>query len=203
MLLALSALAPTHAQKLYKWVDDKGVVHYSERLPAETTGKASEQLDRQGTVIKRQPAAPTAAELAERDAQRERERAAQQADTERQRRNNALLSSYASVRDIDDARERALTQAHDAAAGAHHNVAQLEAQREKLMQEAGTDQADKKPSRRLQRELDANAIDLRNARSVLEAKQHEIDAINQRYDEDRRMYMELTGIAPAGRSDSR
>ncbi|MBX6393818.1 MAG: DUF4124 domain-containing protein, partial [Burkholderiales bacterium] len=28
------------AQQLYRWVDDKGVVHYSDRLPSEATGKA-------------------------------------------------------------------------------------------------------------------------------------------------------------------
>jgi hypothetical protein len=196
----LLALGPAQAQKLYKWVDDKGVVHYSERLPAETAGKAAAQLNGQGTVVKRQAAAPTAAEVAAHDAELVREREAAQLQKEKMRRNQALLDTYAGEQDIDSARERALAQTRDALANAEHNVKQLEARRQSLERDAA--KSGKAPSARQQRDLDANAIDLRNARAVRDAKQHDIDAINQRYDEDKRRYIELTRGAPVPRTNA-
>jgi hypothetical protein len=51
-LTGMLCIAPAvDAGPLFKWVDDKGVVHYSERLPTEATGKAAAQLNSQGAVI--------------------------------------------------------------------------------------------------------------------------------------------------------
>lgn len=194
----LLAFSPARAQKMYKWVDDKGVVHYSERLPAETAGKAAAQLSAQGTVVKRQTAAPTADEIAARDAALVRERETAQQQKEKMRRNQALLDTYAGEQDIDSARERALAQTRDALANAEHNAKQLEARQQSLERDAA--KSGKAPSARQQRDIDANAIDLRNARAVRDAKQHDIDAINQRYDEDKRRYIELTRGAAGQRS---
>lgn len=193
----LLALGPAQAQKLYKWVDDKGVVHYSERLPAEAAGKAAAQLNGQGTVVKRQAAAPTAAEVAAHDAELVRERETAQLQKEKMRRNQALLDTYAGEQDIDSARERALAQTRDALANAEHNVKQLEARQQSLERDAA--KSAKAPSARLQRDIEANAIDLRNARAVRDAKQRDIEAINQRYDEDKRRYIELTRGTPGQR----
>lgn len=198
--VALFVLTPVQAQKLYKWIDDKGVVHYSERLPAEATGKAAAQLNGQGTVVKRQAAAPTAAEVAAREAELAREHEAAQLQKEKTRRNQALLDTYASEHDIDSARERALAHTRDALSNAEHNVKQLEARRQALERDAA--KSGKAPPARLRRDIDANSVDLRNAHAVLEAKQRDIDAINQRYDEDKRRYIELTRGAPDQRADS-
>ncbi len=200
IVVALLAFTPAQAEKLYKWVDDKGVVHYSERLPAETAGKAAAQLNAQGAVVKRQTAAPTAEEIATREAERAREREAAQEEKEKARRNQALLATYAGEDDIDSARERALAHTRDALGNAEHNVKQLEARRQALERDAA--KSGKKPSARLQRDIDANTVDLRSARAVVDAKQRDIDAINQRYDEDKRRYIELTRGAPDQRTDS-
>ena len=58
---ALLAALPVDAQRLYKYTDPvTGKVVYTDKLPSEAAGKANEQLNRQGTVVKREAAAPTA-----------------------------------------------------------------------------------------------------------------------------------------------
>ena len=60
--LGLSA-GPTAAQKLYKWVDKDGNVHYSDQVPPDQVDQARQELTEQGVVVDRMDRAPTAEEL--------------------------------------------------------------------------------------------------------------------------------------------
>jgi len=98
VLLALASGAA--AQKLYKWVDEDGNVHYSDQVPPDQVDKAREELNEQGVVVDRTARAPTAEELAE------QARLASEADAERRRlerlhrEDQKLLMMYPSVEDI-------------------------------------------------------------------------------------------------------
>ena len=48
--------ASAEAGKLYKWVDEKGVVHYGETIPPEYKDRASVEMSPRGVVIRRQDA---------------------------------------------------------------------------------------------------------------------------------------------------
>jgi chromosome segregation ATPase len=91
---------PVLAQKLYKWVDKDGNVHYSDQVPPDQVDQAREQLNEQGIVVDRVDRAPTKEELAEMRAnlaQMEAERKAmekQRADDQR------MLASWPSEDDI-------------------------------------------------------------------------------------------------------
>lgn len=195
VLLCLSGalfVAPTaDAGPLFKWVDDKGVVHYSERLPTEATGKAAAQLNRQGAVIKRHAAALTPEQIAAREEEARLKQEADKRAREETRKNEALLKTYASEQDIDDARERALANNRDAIKNAQHNVTQAEARQKDLARQAAA-LKDKRLPTKLQRDIDSNEVELRDQRALLEAKQRDAAAITHRYDEDKRRYDELT-----------
>ncbi|MFO7188745.1 MAG: DUF4124 domain-containing protein [Pseudomonadota bacterium] len=192
------------AQQLYRWVDDKGVVHYSDRLPSEATGKAHVQLNRQGVVTKRTAGALSPEELAAREAQERERQEAEKRAREEARKNEALLKTYASAEDIDYARERALAQSREALQNMQHQLAQAEARRDELAQQAKQYEAQGKPlPARLQREVEANEAELATYRSLFEAKQREAAAITQRYDEDKRRYLQLTRGASSQTKASR
>ena len=63
LLLLAAATAPAWAQapqRMYKCVDAKGKVYYTQLPPAECLGRASQELNKSGTVvIKRNEAALT------------------------------------------------------------------------------------------------------------------------------------------------
>ena len=53
------------------------------------------------------------------------------------------------------------------------------------------------PPPRLQEEITNAQIDLKAQQNLLEAKKKDANAINARYDEDRRRYAEVTGKGPS------
>jgi hypothetical protein len=194
---ALAFAAPASAQKLFKYTDPAtGKVVYTDKLPAEAAGKANEQLNRQGTVVKRNDAAPTAEELAARQAERKRKLEEAMAAKEEKRKNTALLNTYSSEQDIDDARARALKANEEAIKDAERKVAEVQKRRKELAAEA--EFYEKKPMpRQLKQDVQNNQTALQANTDLLEAKRRETTAINARFDEDKRRYVELvkSGVA--------
>jgi len=188
---AQSGGATSGPTKLYKWVDDQGKVHYTEHLPPEAAGKATSQMNRQGTVVKETDRALTKEQqFAKQEAEREREEQAKRA-TEERRMNEAILSSYSSEKDIDMARERAMQSNADAIKSAAHNVEAAKKLHADLLQKAAPFK-DKPLPAKLQRDIESNEVDLKNQQQLLDSKKREAAQINARYDEDKRRYIALT-----------
>jgi hypothetical protein len=104
-----SVLAQGSSSTTYKWVDDKGVVHYTDKIPPEAINKGSVQLDKQGVTVRRIDPALTPEQ---RRVKADEEARAQQLAKERElvdRRDRALLSTYTMESEIDLARRRALS----------------------------------------------------------------------------------------------
>ena len=118
LTLLACAASPALAQKLYKWVDADGNVHYSDSVPPEDVDKPHEQFNEQGIVVDRVERAKTAEEIAAEEAAR---KAAEEEARriERQRQEDAkLLAIYSSEADITRARDQqvdAIERAVDAA----------------------------------------------------------------------------------------
>lgn len=186
----------TSPNKLYKWVDDQGKVHYTERLPQEATGKATATLNRQGTVIKESDRALTKEELhAREEIERKREEEAKRT-TEERRKNEALLSSYESEKDIEAARTRAMESNADVIKSTTHNVNVALKKQAELNQQAAGYKGKKLPMK-LQRDIDSNDVDLKAQQQLLDMKKKEAAQINARYDEDKRRFRSLKGGTPA------
>src|SRR3972149_11387430 len=110
-LAAAPASAQTH---LYKCKDGKGKPYYTQTPPAECLGKEMDELSGQGTVVKKREAALTPEQLAAREAEEKRKREQALAAKEERRMDQALLNTYASEKDIEEGRRRALEQAEQA-----------------------------------------------------------------------------------------
>src|SRR3990170_1849365 len=67
LLAALFAASPALAQRMYKCVDDKGKVYYTQVPPKECIGKDTQEISRQGRVTKRTEAVLTPEQQAARD----------------------------------------------------------------------------------------------------------------------------------------
>jgi hypothetical protein len=87
----------------YRWVDEKGVVHYGDRLPAHAEDTENSVLNSQGVVIRRNEGPKTPEELAE-----EQER--QQEIVRRKQHDRFLMTTYASVSDIEQLRDERIGQ---------------------------------------------------------------------------------------------
>ncbi len=188
---ALLAALPAVAQRLYKYTDPvTGKTVYTDKLPSEAAGKANEQLNRQGTVVKREAAAPTAEELAAREADRKRKLDDEVAAKEEKRKNQALLNTYSTEKDIDDARGRALQVNDEAINDAQRKLADAQKRQKQLATEAEFYQKRPMPGQ-LKLDIQNNQVELKAHGDLLDAKRKETVGINAKYDADKRRYLEL------------
>jgi uncharacterized protein DUF4124 len=175
---------------LYKCVDDKGKTYYTQTPPVECLGKATQELSRQGRVIK-QNEILTPEEIAAREAEKKRKAEADKLAGEQRRKNVALLNTYSSEKDIDEARSRALKQAEDAISSSEKKIGDAVKRRGGFEKEK--EFYVKKPlPAKLQQDIQNNERDIKNEQDILEAKKKEISSINTKYDDDKRRYLELT-----------
>jgi hypothetical protein len=87
---------------LYKWVDSDGVTHYGDRIPPEYANQEQHVINSRGVEISHIDAQKSAEQLAA-DEQRKTDAA------QRQLRDKNLLSTFASVQEIERLRDQRLT----------------------------------------------------------------------------------------------
>lgn len=108
-LAATAGLAqPKKQQRLYRWVDDKGVVHYGDQIPPQYSGRDREVLNSQGVSVGFQRGEVSEAEKAAEKKKQEAADAAQEAREELAKHDRMLLETYLSVHDIEELRDRRL-----------------------------------------------------------------------------------------------
>jgi hypothetical protein len=106
-LASLSVLASTgYAQKLYRWVDENGSVHYSDRVPPDQSRQSRDLLNEQGVTVGSEQGALTDEERVAQERARLEEETARIEAEEAARRDQILLDTYLSVEDIEEIRDR-------------------------------------------------------------------------------------------------
>lgn len=110
-ILALATLAlllstGAAAQKMYRWVDKDGNVHYSDSVPPEHNDQARDRLNDQGVVVEETARAKTKEELAEEAAKLAEAEAYRKQLLEQKRQDDVLRASYTSEDDIQRNRDK-------------------------------------------------------------------------------------------------
>jgi hypothetical protein len=205
-MLAILAVAqawaqqPQATQRMYKCVDAKGKVYYTQLPPAECLGRASEELNKQGAVVKRNEAPLTPEQKAKIEADREAERK-RKADQEmrvkeERRQSQALLNTYSSEKDIEEARVRALKENEDAVKETERRI-QAALKRQKELNAEREFFLSKPLPKKLNDDIQGIELELKTQQEALEARRKQASTINARYDDEKRRYLELTRGKPA------
>jgi hypothetical protein len=105
LLLSSVALADK-GRTLYKWVDSDGVTHYGDRIPPEYASQEQHVINSQGVEIRRLEAQKTPEQQASEDQKK-------QELLDRQSRDKNLVTTYASVAEIERLRDQRLTLVSD------------------------------------------------------------------------------------------
>lgn len=187
MLLAVAGEARAAT---YKWVDEKGVVHYTDKLPPEAVDRASVELNKQGIPVKKTDQALTPEQRRALEQEAERQRGAERAREEIARRDRALVSSYTSETEIDLARNRSLQTINTVILSAQAFSEQLA--KRKIDVEAKKAESEGKPVVAvLDRELESIDLELGRQADVIAQKQRETTAVTAKYDADKQRWREL------------
>ena len=184
MLLFL-AFSTNAEAKLYKWVDDQGVTHYSEVMPSGYTGDKM-QLDKQGHEVKpEQKQAAKAKPTVE---------GPSPAVLEQRRHDKALLGSFSNVHEIDLARDRNLQQVNLRTKGiqlrmktANEDLASYQKEQDSIVKSG------KPADKGLQQQISQTMGRIARLKAQLDKSKVEASAIRARYDADKQRYIELTG----------
>jgi len=110
-LLAVAVVAAAFASgvvsaSLYRWVDEKGRVQYSDKPPPSDQQKSGVQMNKSGVVRKKLDTSLSDEEQKAREEEAARRRLEEQKATERRRQDIALLQSYTDAKEIDLKRDR-------------------------------------------------------------------------------------------------
>jgi hypothetical protein len=184
----------------YRCVTKGGRKYYGSTVPPQCTGELVEALSAQGTVLFRidppltpeQRAAKAAEEKQAAQAEAAKRDAAREAEVQA-RRDRALLQTYSDEKDIERVRQRALAGNREASAQVEKRIAQLRARQEQLAKEGAQHKDGSRASDKVQQDMKAVAYDLSLQEQLLESRRRDAAEINQRYDEEKRKYRELTG----------
>lgn len=193
---AFAATIPLAHATTYKWVDEKGTIHYTDKIPPEAVEKSNTQLDKQGRAVKQTDAAPTAeqkrakveAEAREKQLAKERELV--------ERRDRALLSTYTMESEIDLARRRALATIDQQIQSSTAYTVQLSKRRDDLVAKKAATKGEPVPPV-LERELANLDTELARQADLVAAKQKEVVLVNVRYDADLKRWRELRAATEA------
>jgi hypothetical protein len=179
------------ALRVFKWTDDKGIVHYGDGVPAEYSQNERSVLNGQGIELSHSPGQRSAAELSA------EEQAAQEA-AQRAQHDRFLLATYASEQEIEQLRDERLDQITGQIKASSSYIdslgSRLAALQERAMHFAPYSSAS--DARRMPDELAEELVrtvnESRSQRAALETKRREEADMRAQFETDLQRYRELT-----------
>ncbi|HMB73457.1 MAG TPA: DUF4124 domain-containing protein [Gammaproteobacteria bacterium] len=186
------------AQKIRRWVDDDGVVHYSEIVPPEFAHRDRAVLNEHGITVDFEQGEITDEERAEMARLADEEEARRVEAESVARRDQVLLDTYLSVAEIEALRDRRLELMESQIKVTEQYLGNLRKRLEALQREAGRLSQNDTSGAGLPAEL---ALDIsRTTASIslyeenLSRARVEQEALNERFAADIARFIELKGL---------
>ncbi len=190
MLLATSV----SGAGMYKWVDDQGVVHYSDKAPPDVPPKGESVLDKQGREVKKIDPPLSPAQVKAKEEDDERQRAQVKVKEDQARRDRALMQSYTSEDEIDIARTRAIATIDSQIKSAQTYTADLTSRQQSIAKQKA-----KYSGKPIPAELDheSAAVDAELSRQaiLIRQKQEELGLATTKYDTIKQRWHEIMADA--------
>jgi hypothetical protein len=186
----------SETKQTYKWVDENGVVQYGDHVPAQYSQREQHVLNSQGLEVQKRQAEMTPKEAAE-YASKQRE------ESRRKQHDMFLISTYPSVKEIENVRNVRLDQIQGQITAAEAYIANLTTRVDGLKQRALVFAPyNTKPSARrmpddLAEEMVRAMSELRTQNSALTVKRTEHQHVVDQFDGDIKRFKELRTSAAA------
>lgn len=193
--------ASSQGKQTYKWVDEKGVTHYGDSVPAEYSQREQRVLNEQGLEVQKRQAELSPVEAAER-AKKQKEEA------QRKQHDMFLLSTYPSTREIENVRDTRLDQINGQISAAEAYIASLTTrvdglkERSKMFAPYNKAQGARRVPDDLAEEMVRALSELRTQNSALANRRAELKAVNDQFSADISRFKELRMSAAARVNDA-
>src|SRR5688572_5297218 len=195
------AKATPSGKPTYKWVDEKGVTHYGDHVPAEYSQREQRVLNDQGLEVQKRNAELSPVEAAERATK-------QKEEARRKQHDMFLVSTYPSTREIENVRDTRLDQINAQISAAEAYIASLNSRVDGLKQRAKNFAPyNKNPgARRMPDDLAEDMVralsELRTQNAALANRRTEAKAVTEQFAGDIRRFKELRTSAAARVDDA-
>jgi hypothetical protein len=199
--LASAAHAQQSGKQTYKWVDEKGVTHYGDSVPPEYSQREQRVLNSQGLEVQKRTAEMTPAEAAA-YALKQRD------ESQRKQHDMFLISTYPSVKEIEQVRDVRLDQINGQIIASEAYIASLTTRVDGLKQRSlmfapyNTKPGARRMPDDLAEEMVRALSELRTQNSALASRRTELDAVKQQFDADIRRFRDLRMAAAAHNEDA-
>jgi len=178
-MLCFSAGVQAEGKRIVKWVDKHGVTHYGDQVPLPDSTNKTSELNKSGMAVKRVEQTATQHE-------------AEKVSSEQNRRDSALLASYNSAEEIDIACDRNTRIDKSALESLGQKRTNLKDQQQKNATKMADLTKRKRPiPPQLVEDNQKYQTDIADTDKLIVTKQHDIDNIRKRYDNDKQRYLEL------------
>jgi hypothetical protein len=186
-------------ERIYKWLDEKGVTHYGQSIPPEYRDQAAAEMNKRGLTLKKIDAVttPTAEQRKAAEDRMMRDREEQKRQFEQRRRDVALVNTYTSTKEIDDARDRSLALPMQALKGLEPRLRKAQ---ERLTGLQGQVESIRRSGKAvpdlLQEEGNEQKLEVDSLLTEKERYEGQIAAIRAKFENDKRRYVELSEAGP-------
>jgi hypothetical protein len=190
LLLMTALVPPADAAKSYCCSDERGRQVCGDSLPRECYGRAYREVSESGTTLRQVEAPMTAEQQAKRDAELAAKKKEERAAIEEKRKNQALLNTYSSEKDVDLARARALADVENRGKEVQSKYNEAVKRKQKLEGEREFYQKKPMPPE-LTEQIRASEAEIKAQQKAIEAKKQEMEQVRIRFDEERKRYLDL------------
>jgi hypothetical protein len=184
-LLACPAVGAT-----YKWVDDQGVVHYTDKIPPEAMTKGATVLDKQGRPVQKIDAAPTPEQRKAMETAAEQKQAVAKEHEQRARKDRALLLSYTNEDEIELAKKRAIATMESQIQSAQTYTADLKKKQDALAKKKAEYNGKPLPVE-VERESNNVELELSRQTALIQQKKEEVITVSAKYDTDKQRWRDI------------
>jgi hypothetical protein len=196
LLALLGAESSLAASSIFCCNNEAGRQVCGDVLPPACYGRAYRELGYAGRTARTVEAPLTGEQRAQRAAEEQRRSEQERLLNEQRRKDQALLNTYGSEKDIEIMRSRAERDLAAAIKAAQERIAEIRRQRKKFEDEAEFYKKRQLPADVAKGLRDADQ-EIRAQESVIDSKKKDLDAIRLKYDEDLRRFVELSKRPPA------
>jgi hypothetical protein len=134
-IASLCFSVPVHANT-YRWVDDKGRVHYSDQIPPSDVRRAYSVINKEGVTVDNVKKAKTKEQVEEEKRLKEQQEEQDRLAREQQKYDRILLDTYTKVSDLEETRNRYIATLEGLIKVAQHKLAGLNNDLDKLHKNA-------------------------------------------------------------------
>jgi len=187
--VALVSLLPAANAATYKWTDEDGKVHYSDKAPQDAA-KGAAVLDKQGRQVKKIEAPPSPEAIKAKAEEDARQKAEAKARDDQARKDRALMQSYTSENEIDLARQRAVSTLETQITSAQAFSETLQKQ-QKAIAARKQSYAGKPVPIELERESASVEEELSRQNILIRQKNEELTMVAEKYDTIKQRWREI------------